>query len=102
VAAAHPKEITVEHSVRARGKRVYLDPFRNGFGQTVVAPFSVRRRAKAPISAPLDWSEVKPALVASDFNLGNFEKWSRRADPWKGFLRSRQPLGPAIRLLKQL
>ncbi len=38
VAAANPKELTVEHSIAARGQRVYLDPFRNGFGQTVVAP----------------------------------------------------------------
>jgi bifunctional non-homologous end joining protein LigD len=54
VAAAHPDELTVEHSIAARGDRVYLDPFRNGFGQTVVAPYSVRRREHAPISMPLD------------------------------------------------
>jgi bifunctional non-homologous end joining protein LigD len=56
VAAAHSKELTIEHSIAARGNKVYLDPFRNGFGQTVVAPYSVRRRLKAPISMPLDWS----------------------------------------------
>ncbi|MGO9637049.1 MAG: DNA polymerase domain-containing protein, partial [Terracidiphilus sp.] len=36
VAASYPDELTVEHSVAARRGRVYLDPFRNGFGQTVV------------------------------------------------------------------
>lgn len=55
VAAAHPDELTVEHSAVARRGRVYLDPFRNGFGQTVVASYSVRRREKAPISTPLEW-----------------------------------------------
>jgi bifunctional non-homologous end joining protein LigD len=48
VASAHPNEFTVEHAVAARGGRVYLDPFRNGFGQTLVAPYSVRRREKRP------------------------------------------------------
>jgi len=102
VSAAHPDELTVEHSVAARRGRVYLDPFRNGFGQTVVAPYSVRRREKAPISTPLDWSEVKPTLVPSDFNMGNVDKRLKRADPWSGFFESRQPLKDAARLLGKL
>jgi bifunctional non-homologous end joining protein LigD len=92
VAAAHPKELTVEHSLAARRGRVYLDPFRNGFAQTVVAPYSVRRRAKAPLSTPLDWSEVKPTLVPSEFNIGNFAKRLKGPDPWKDFFDSRQSL----------
>lgn len=102
LAGAHPKELTVEHSIATRGKRVYLDPFRNGFGQTVVAPYSVRRRAKAPVSMPLEWSEVKPALDPSNFNIGNFAKWSKRADPWMDFFRSRQSLEGAAKMLTKL
>jgi len=102
VAAAHPAELTVEHSVAARHGRVYLDPFRNGFGQTIVAPFSVRHRAKAPVSTPLDWSEVKATLVPSDFNIGNFMKRLQRAEPWKDFFVHRQSLDEATRLLKNL
>jgi bifunctional non-homologous end joining protein LigD len=102
VAASNPDELTVEHAVAARRGRVYLDPFRNGFGQTVVAPYSVRRREKAPISAPLEWSEVKPALVPSDFNMRNFARRMKRADPWKDFFAARQPLKDAARLLSKL
>lgn len=102
VAAAYPHELTVEHSVAARKGRVYLDPFRNGFTQTVVAPYSVRRRPKAPISTPLDWSEVRPSLVPSDFNLGNFGKRLEYDDPWRGFFDSRQTLKSAISLLKRI
>jgi bifunctional non-homologous end joining protein LigD len=102
VAAAHPEELTVEHSLAARRGRVYLDPFRNGFGQTVVAPYSVRRREKAPISTPLQWSEVKPTLIPSDFNLGNFAKRLKRADPWSDFFKNRQSLKDAARLLNRL
>jgi len=102
LAGAHPKELTVEHLLSARGDRVYLDPFRNGFGQTVAAPYSVRRRAHAPISTPLAWSEVRPELRPTDFNLGNFGRRARLADPWKDFFRSRQALPDAQRLLSRI
>ena len=92
LAADHPKELTVEQRIDARGQRVYLDPFRNAFGATVVAPYSVRRRAKAPFSMPLNWPDVKPSLDPSDFNLGNFEKALAGPDPWKDFFKSRQSL----------
>ena len=102
VAAAHPDELTVEHSVAARRDRVYLDPFRNGFGQTVVAPYSVRRRDKAPISTPLEWSEVKPTLIPSDFNMGNFRRRLEASDPWENFFRARQSIKDAMAALKRL
>jgi len=102
VAAAHPKELTVEHSIAARKGRVYLDPFRNGFAQTVVAPYSVRRRPKAPVSTPLRWSEVKAGLDPSDFNIGNFAKRLKRGDPWEEFFQNRQSLKDAGKKLKRL
>jgi bifunctional non-homologous end joining protein LigD len=102
IAAAHPKELTAEHSIAARRGRVYLDPFRNGFGQTVVAPYSVRRRPHAPISTPLDWKEVKPTLDPADFNISNFTKRAKRTDPWADFFSSRQSLKAAARLVAKL
>lgn len=102
LAAAFPKELTVEHSLAARQGRVYLDPFRNAFGQTVVSPYSVRRRPKAPVSTPLNWSEAKPTLVPSDFNMGNFVRRLEGSDPWMDFFRSRQSLKEAMRAVKHL
>ena len=96
VAAAHPRELTIEHSIAARRGRVYVDPFRNGFGQTVVTPYSVRRKPKAPVSTPLDWSEVKPSLDPSDFNIDSIRRRIERADPWEDFFRTRQSLEPAV------
>jgi bifunctional non-homologous end joining protein LigD len=92
LASDHPKELTVEQRIEARGQRVYLDAFRNSFGATVVAPYSLRRREKAPFSMPLDWSEVKPSLDPSNFNLGNYAKVLAGRDPWKEFFKSRQAL----------
>ena len=102
LAAAHPRELTVEHSIEARGERVYLDAFRNAFGQTVVTPFSVRRRPKAAVSTPLDWSEVTPKLDPTNFNLGNFSARMRQADPWADFFRARQSLNAVAKSLGKL
>jgi bifunctional non-homologous end joining protein LigD len=95
IAAAYPEELTVEHSIAARGNRVYLDPFRNGSVQTVVAPYSVRRRPRAPVSTPLRWSEVSPSLEPSTFNMESMRDRIKKADPWADFFRSRQTLKSA-------
>ena len=102
LAAAHPRELTVEQRIDKRGARVYLDSFRNGNGATVVAPYSVRRRPHAPFSMPLKWSEVKPSLDPSRFNLGNYKNVLARGDPWQDFFRSRQSLSNAVKQLKML
>lgn len=102
LAAAYPGELTMENSIAKRKGRVYLDPFRNGFAQTVVSPFCVRRSPRAPVSTPLAWSEVKPSLDPADFNMGSFGARLRRPDPWADFWKSRQDLGPALKALKRL
>ncbi len=100
--AAYPKELTVEMRIAARKGRVFLDSFRNALGQTVVTPYSVRRRPHAPVSTPLEWSEVKTSLKAADFNLGNYAERLRKRDPWARFFRSRQSLKKAMGALKKL
>jgi bifunctional non-homologous end joining protein LigD len=102
LAAAYPKQLTVAHAIADRGTRVYLDAFRNGSVQTVVSPYSVRRKTRAPVSTPLDWSEVKPSLTPSSFNIGNFCSRLKKKDPWRNFFNSRQALEPAVARLKQL
>jgi bifunctional non-homologous end joining protein LigD len=102
LAASHPGDLTMELSIAARKGRVYLDPGRNGFGQTVAGPYSVRCLPHAPVSTPLAWSEVRETLDKTAFNLGTFERRLQQADPWAEFFRSRQPLGPAMRAVARL
>jgi bifunctional non-homologous end joining protein LigD len=102
LSAAYPAEMTMEGRIAARKGRVYLDPFRNGFAQTVVSPYSVRHAPGAPVSTPLDWKEVRQTLKPVDFNLGNFEKRLAKPDPWADFFESRQDLKPALRAVKNL
>jgi bifunctional non-homologous end joining protein LigD len=92
LAEKHPKELTVEARIAKRRGRLYLDAGRNGFAQTVVTPYSVRARAHAPVSTPLDWSEVKPSLDPAKFNLGSFERRLEKPDPWASFWKRRQAL----------
>jgi bifunctional non-homologous end joining protein LigD len=100
LAASYTKELTVESAIRARGDRVYVDVLRNGSVQTVVSPYSVRRKAQAPVSTPLAWSEVKPSLDPARFNLGNFQARLNKKDPWADFFQSRQTLQNAMSRLR--
>jgi bifunctional non-homologous end joining protein LigD len=102
LAAAWPKELTMEMRIAARKGRVFLDSFRNAFGQTVVSPYSVRRREHAPVSTPLQWSEVVPSIRAEDFTIGNFAQRLKKRDPWADFFRRRQTLKHALDALKRL
>ena len=102
LSAAYPREMTMENRIAARKGRVYLDPFRNGFAQTVVAPYSVRKFPGAPVSTPLAWDEVDPKLTPGRFHIANFEKRLAEGDPWKSFWKSRQKLQPALEALRAL
>jgi bifunctional non-homologous end joining protein LigD len=102
VARAYPKELTVEHSIAARGDRVYVDPFRNGAVQTVVSPYSVRRKPHAPVSTPLEWSEVGRIKDPATFNIKNFAKRLKQSDPWADFFLQKQSLRAALSGLERL
>jgi bifunctional non-homologous end joining protein LigD len=102
LAAAYPKQLTVEGRVASRGDRVYLDALRNGYGQTVVSPWCLRRRPKAPYSAPLSWKEVDPKLDPVSFRLENVENRLKAPDPWADFWESRASLKDAMKAIRRL
>ena len=87
-----PRLVTTEMSRARRRGRVFVDTLRNAFGQTIVAPYSVRRRPKAPISTPLAWNEVHGKLDPADHNLRTFARRLAGADPWADFWAHRQSL----------
>ncbi|MEP6993189.1 MAG: non-homologous end-joining DNA ligase [Acidobacteriota bacterium] len=102
LSAAYPKQLTMESRIANRKGRVYLDPFRNGFAQTVVSPYSVRRRPGAPFSTPLEWSEVTRKLDTNAFTLGTYEKRLAAGDPWEDFFARRQSLKDPLRAVREL
>jgi bifunctional non-homologous end joining protein LigD len=92
LARREPDLVTMEFSKKARGARVYADPFRNASLQTIVAPYSVRRRPGATVSTPLSWDEVTPRLDPRRFTVRTIEKRLAAADPWADFKRRAQRL----------
>jgi bifunctional non-homologous end joining protein LigD len=92
LARREPALVTVEFSKAKRGARVFADAMRNAYGQTIVAPYSVRRRPRAPVSTPLAWDEVSAKLDPARFNIRTLERRMASADPWADFWRRRQSL----------
>jgi bifunctional non-homologous end joining protein LigD len=92
LAQREPTLVTIEFSKARRDGRVFADAMRNAYGQTIVPPFSVRRRPRAPVSTPLAWDEVSPRLDPATFNMRTFERRLARADPWSDFWQRRQSL----------
>ena len=89
---------TLERSLKKRKKaRIYLDHMQNARGKSVVAPYSVRPKPGATVSAPLDWSEVKRKKVTiADFTIKTMmERLKRRGDLFKPVLSNRQSLEQA-------
>ena len=81
---------------------MYVDPFRNGAVQTVVSPYSVRRKPHAPVSTPLDWSEVGRIKDPATFNIKSLAKRLKEKDPWAHFFQQKQSLRGALKSLDRL
>ena len=92
MAGRSPTTITVQMRKAERQNRVFADWLRNAYGQTIVAPYSIRCRPGAPVSTPLDWDEVRPELNPSRFNIRTIQHRLEGNDPWADFWRSRQTL----------
>jgi len=93
MAADFPDRYTAKASKSGRGGRIFLDYLRNERGQTAVAAYSTRARPGAPVSMPVEWSELKPSLRPDSFNVRNaLARIARRRDPWRGFEGARRPL----------
>ena len=64
VAVAERTDIaTLTRNPDRREGKVYVDFVQNGHGRLLAAPFTVRPRPGATVSAPLEWSEVNKRLT---------------------------------------
>ena len=69
IAVELPEIATVERRVSRREGKVYLDYLQNGHGKLIAAPFCVRPRPGAPVSMPLEWSEVVDGLAIEQHTI---------------------------------
>jgi bifunctional non-homologous end joining protein LigD len=96
IAAEQPAIATVARPLGERRGKVYVDFLQNGFGKTIVAPFSVRPRRGAPVSTPLEWRDVTRHLDPGRFTIHTVPRRFRtRRDPLRAVLEGRADV-PAV------
>jgi bifunctional non-homologous end joining protein LigD len=69
VVQKHPSVATIERSVKARGKRVYVDFLQNILSKTLATAYSARASAYAGVSMPLTWKEIDEGVDREDFTI---------------------------------
>ncbi|SDC97958.1 non-homologous end-joining DNA ligase [Glycomyces harbinensis] len=84
LAAKEPDLLTTEQRKNKRGDRIFLDVNRNAYGQTFVAPYSLRARPGAGVATPLDWSELGRATPNGSTVASIRRRLARKTDPWAG------------------
>jgi bifunctional non-homologous end joining protein LigD len=100
IAATHRGLATTEWS-KAKRRGVLIDANQNGEGKTIASAYSVRPRARAPVSTPLRWDEVEESLDPTSFTMDVvLERVRRHGDLFEGVLTTRQRLEPALRALR--
>ncbi|HEX8494340.1 MAG TPA: non-homologous end-joining DNA ligase [Pyrinomonadaceae bacterium] len=105
VAREHTQIATVERSLSKRkAGQIYLDHMQNARGKSVVAPYSVRPREGAAVSAPLEWSEVERAEIRmQDFTIKSMlRRIARKGDLFKPVLSRKQSLEGALPKIRDL
>jgi bifunctional non-homologous end joining protein LigD len=88
VGSTVPELVSWEWTKDRRGGRARLDYTQNVANKTLVAPWSVRPRAGAPVSVPITWDELDDADLAPD-------RWTVRDVPDR-VRQAGDPLAPLI------
>ncbi|HEX3601075.1 MAG TPA: DNA ligase D, partial [Lacipirellulaceae bacterium] len=85
--------IATMSKAKRRGK-VFIDYLRNQRGATAVASYSTRRRAGAPVAAPLGWDELTARTKPDMYNIQNLPTRLKKLkkDPWADFFTTRQSI----------
>jgi bifunctional non-homologous end joining protein LigD len=94
MAADAPDKYVATATKAKRQGRIFVDYLRNSREATAVAPFSTRARPGAPVSVPVDWTELGSLKSASQYTVQNvMQRLSRlKKDPWADIGRVKQAL----------
>jgi bifunctional non-homologous end joining protein LigD len=99
-----PDHLTQEFSKRDRGGRILVDTGRNGYSATFAAPYTVRAKPGAPVSAPCTWEEVETGAVhPRSFTLRTMSaRIDRDGDVWADMKRRGRSLTRPIERVKAM
>jgi len=91
----HPDVVTTRVRKDQREGKVFLDYLRNSYGQTTIAPYSLRSTKNGTVATPLRWEDLDDGEITSQaFNGKNlFKRIAKVGDPWKGMHRRRISIG---------
>jgi bifunctional non-homologous end joining protein LigD len=80
--------MTAVYAVVKRPKdRVLADYNQNAWGRTLASIYSVRPRARAPVSTPVSWKEVERGVDIEDWRFDNVRaRLAKVGDLWKPLL----------------
>jgi bifunctional non-homologous end joining protein LigD len=94
MAADDPDRYVASAIKSKRNKRIFVDYLRNSREATAVAPYSTRARPGAPVSTPIEWSELGALKNANQYTVLNLPtRLARlRKDPWANIGRIKQAL----------
>lgn len=93
LAARHPDALTTQMRKSKRQGRVFVDYLRNAYGQTVIAPYSVRALPRATVAFPLDWDELS-GMDPDRHDLGSIRRrLGQKPDPWEDLYQHAVSLG---------
>lgn len=82
----HKQTTTLHIKKEARKGRVLVDIYRNRSSQSIVSPYSIRGFAGAPVSMPLNWTELENVRDPKVYNINTaLEKVINGGDAWEGF-----------------
>jgi bifunctional non-homologous end joining protein LigD len=104
VVAANPDVATVERGVKARPKQsIYVDALQNARGKSMAAPYSVRARPAASVSAPLRLRDLTSRLRIDAFTVGTIPaRLARVGDLWGDAIATRPTARTLARALATL
>ena len=96
VGAVVPDLVSWKWDVRERGGLARLDYTQNVINKTLVAPYSPRPAAGAPVSAPIEWNELDdPSLRSDTFTIRTMpDRVAERGDLFAPVLETGQILPP--------
>jgi bifunctional non-homologous end joining protein LigD len=97
--ADNPKRYLAKMAKKERTGRIYLDYLRNDRTATAVAPLSPRARDGAPVSMPLQWTQLRPGLDPLHFTIRTAPGLIAKSTAWQDYCDSERPLAPAIKRL---
>lgn len=99
MAADAPGRYLINMAKARRNGRIFLDYLRNDRMATAVAPLSPRGRPGAPVSMPLQWTQVKKGLDPSKFTIRTVPRLVEKMTAWEDYRNGERPLAEAIQRL---